>query len=254
MTPVLPRIDSGSTVGEEGYEENEAVTRLLHLADQMGPEGNFQSAQRAGVYDGALTAMEVTEVDLLIGEPGLGLLVEGKAGSLGVEPERLVVATDVVAETEFTVASGVYFVFAVKGVTSPSDVFEDFLQELGSVGVEAEVPAMLGDALAALYQLSAVAREEDCDPPTDVALGNAEFVLREMFGLSPRTYDIYPMSGGEVVIDAGNRGRRIGVFCYPEGEVQYVVVLEDERRDVRKVGVQDIPVDLLRRALSQLDF
>ena len=61
-----------------------------------------------------------------------------------------------------------------------------------------------------------------------------------MFDLSPRTYDIYPMGSGEIVIDAGNRGHRIGVFCYPDGRMQYVTLLDNERQDIRQDGVQNI--------------
>ena len=74
-----------------------------------------------------------------------------------------------------------------------------------------------------------------------------------MFDMSPRFYDIYPMSGGEIAIDAGERGRRIGVFCYPDGRMQYVVLLDDEREDIREDGIENIPAELLKRALNLLD-
>ena len=74
-----------------------------------------------------------------------------------------------------------------------------------------------------------------------------------MFTLSPRPYDIYPMVGGEIAIDAGNHGRRLGVFCYPDGSMQYVSLLGNNSEEVRQDGISSIPVDFLRRFLSQTD-
>ena len=112
---------------------------------------------------------------------------------------------------------------------------------------------MLSDALDALYEVKAVALEEECDEPSDLAINNAEAVLRQMFDFSPRIYDIYPMGGGEIVIDAGYGGCRIGVFCYPDGRMQYVGLLDDEPEEVREDSVENIPTDFLRRVLNQLD-
>ena len=74
-----------------------------------------------------------------------------------------------------------------------------------------------------------------------------------MFDVSPRIYDIYPMGGGEIVIDAGYGGRRIGVFCYPDGRMQYVGLLDEEPEEVREDSAENIPTDFLRRVLNQLD-
>lgn len=109
------------------------------------------------------------------------------------------------------------------------------------------------EALDALADIRTIALEEDCEEPSGPAIANARTLIREMFALSARTYDVYPMSGGEIAIDVGNRGRRIGVFCYPDGKVQYVVLLDDERYDIRTDGVNDLPTALLMRALNQLE-
>ena len=116
-----------------------------------------------------------------------------------------------------------------------------------------EVPPALRDALEELAGIKEVAREDDCEEPTETAINNAKFLLPKIYEFSPRTYDIYPMGGGEVVIDGGNRGHRIGVFCYSDGRVLYVGWENGERRMIRKSGTSDIPYDLLLSALSQLD-
>ena len=72
-----------------------------------------------------------------------------------------------------------------------------------------------------------------------------------MYDLSPQAYDIYPMGGGEIAIDGDVGERRIGVFCYPDGRMQYIGWVNDKRQEVREDSSENIPVDFLRRALNQ---
>ena len=114
----------------------------------------------------------------------------------------------------------------------------------------------LSDLDAALDELESIvetAEEDDCLQPTPLAIENADFLVKALYNISSRRYDIYPMSGGEIVIDGGNRGRRIGVFCYPNGRVLYVGWVDGVRRKVSKDGVADVPQEFLNKALAQLD-
>ena len=114
----------------------------------------------------------------------------------------------------------------------------------------------LSDLEAALDELESIvdaAKEDDCLEPTPLAIENADFLVKTLYDISPRRYDIYPMSGGEIVIDGGNRGRRIGVFCYPDGRVLYVAWVDDVRQKVSKDGVGAVPYEFLSKALTQLD-
>ena len=114
-----------------------------------------------------------------------------------------------------------------------------------------EVPQTLREALDDLDEVRSVAAEEDCDEPSDIAITNARFVLRAMHRLFPQSYDVYPMSGGEIVVDGGDRDRRVGVFCYSDGRVQHVGWVNDERKEVRQTGTDDIPIDFLRLVLGR---
>ena len=255
MTPVLPKITSASTVGGEEYRDNEAVTKLLPLAELVGQDLDYEYQKWAEVYDGARTTIESGVVEWQPTDHGLEEFSEGEPGQVGGAIRKLPLSAYQVPFTDLRQGSGMYLVFELKVTTSPDYKSPDeVIQELVSRGTTEDIPEMLQEALDALSDVKSVAREEDCDEPSDLAIRNADVVLRKMFELSHRTYDIYPMSGGEVAIDAGNRGRRIGVFCYTDGRVQYVVLLDDERRDIREDGVWNIPVDLLNRALYQLDF
>ena len=254
MTPVLPRIDSESTVGGEDYEVNEAVTKLLPLAEQIGQDLDYEYPKWARMNDDARTTVELSEVDLQPMGHGLEVLTEDKPGQVGGEIRKLLFPAYQAPVTDLSQGLGVYFHFTLRGVTSPSyNIHAEFTIESSSPGTTEDIPEMLRDALDALSAVKFVAWEEDCGEPSDLAMSNAKVVLRKMFDLSPRTYDIYPMGGGEIVIDAGNRGRRVGVFCYPDGRMQYVTLLDHDGQDIREGGVQNIPIDLLNRVLNQLD-
>lgn len=109
----------------------------------------------------------------------------------------------------------------------------------------------LREALGTLSRVRELALEDACDEPSMLAIANAGVVLRAMFAVSPQTYDIYPMGGGEIAIDGGGRGWRIGVFCYSDNSVQYVGWKDGESEEAHGNGVQDIPVDFLWRVLRQ---
>ena len=109
---------------------------------------------------------------------------------------------------------------------------------------------------AALRDLARVvedAKEEGWTEPTPDGMKTAAELVRILYDISPRRYDIYPMEDGEVVIDGGDQGRRIGVFCFPDGRVLYIGWADGQRQRLRGMRTEDIPHDFLRRALGQID-
>ncbi len=79
----------------------------------------------------------------------------------------------------------------------------------------------LADALRKLGRVRAwAAHEEEYVEPSDDTLENAGRLLRKMFGAVPRRYFVYPMSDGEVAIDAPSKnGDSVIVYCNPDGSV-----------------------------------
>ena len=76
----------------------------------------------------------------------------------------------------------------------------------------------LNDALHDLREARDEAREEGLPQPSDTALGNAERLLREMYGISPRRFEVYPTPDGEIAIDAPDgQGRSVILLCDSEG-------------------------------------
>lgn len=76
----------------------------------------------------------------------------------------------------------------------------------------------LNDALHDLREANDEARDEGFPQPSKIALENAERLLREMYGISPRRFEVYPTPDGEIVIDAPNgQGRSVILLCDSEG-------------------------------------
>ena len=254
MTTALPRSESVSTVEAGVYEDNESVTSLPHMAEQILQDLEHQSSRSKDIVENTGTAIEQREDDLQSGGRGWLFWTRQKSGLVRFQVMRPAITEYQAAATLLSQDPEIHFSFPLLELTSSEDsVADQPPRGSSSAGSTEGIHHMLRDALDALYEVKTVAQEEDCDEPSDLAINNAEAVLRQMFRMSARVYDIYPMGGGEVAIDAGNRVRRIGVFCYPDGRMQYVVLLDDERKDIRKDDVQDIPIDLLDRALNQLD-
>ena len=96
------------------------------------------------------------------------------------------------------------------------------------------------------------AREEGFPLPPELAVEKAKSLIIAMFQMLPLRYDVYPSDEGEIVIDGGGSGRRIFVYCYPDGDVLYIGWVDGERSRIRTSGGDYIAIEFLRRALSQL--
>ncbi len=111
----------------------------------------------------------------------------------------------------------------------------------------------LGAALNDLSEVETEARDAGYLVPTRGAIESARLLVREMFLIRPMRYHIYPMPDGEIAIDGGEQGTRIGVFCYPDGDVQYIGWVNGECHEEHSPIASDIPYVFLRRALSELE-
>ena len=108
-------------------------------------------------------------------------------------------------------------------------------------------------ALSDLEDIGLEARDAGYLTPSSVAINNARYVVNEMHRIRSLRYHIYPMPDGEVAIDGGEKGTRIGVFCYPDGEVQYVGWVNGECIEEHSPEARLIPSEFLQRALSELE-
>ena len=87
--------------------------------------------------------------------------------------------------------------------------------------VDVSEPPDLVEALLDLYNSRKVAEEDGDVIPEEHALQKAERVLRAVYRAAPRPYSVYPMSDGDIAIDAYTpQGTKVIVMCDPDGSAR----------------------------------
>ena len=116
----------------------------------------------------------------------------------------------------------------------------------------------LNNALRDLREAIDEAIEVGFPQPSDTALENAERLLREMYGISPRRFEVYPTPDGEIAIDAPDgQGRSVILLCDSEGGALCMVNFNGHYRRARYSTTETLPdgfifVDNFRPAFSLL--
>lgn len=112
----------------------------------------------------------------------------------------------------------------------------------------------LRDALEDLGEVRQEAADEGIPEPSNTAVDNAEQLLKGMFKISPRRFEVYPTPDAEVAIYApGGYKRSVLVFCESGGEVLCMVNMNGQHRRSRYDGAQKLPDGFIREALVELD-
>ena len=111
----------------------------------------------------------------------------------------------------------------------------------------------LNDALLDLREASDEARDEGFPQPSKIALENAERLLKEMYGISPRRFEVYPTPDGEIAIDAPDgKGRSVILLCDSEGGALCMVNLNGHHRRARHSITDTLPDGFVHEALAEL--
>ena len=122
-----------------------------------------------------------------------------------------------------------------------------------SASLNGEVPSSLADALADLQDAREEAVEKEFTVPSDLAIENAERLLRAMYDILPWRYEVYPMSYGKVAIDAANgQGASVIALCESDGGAMWLANLKSGHRGDRCKSADDLPDVPLRDALLEL--
>ena len=109
----------------------------------------------------------------------------------------------------------------------------------------------LKDALHDLDEATAEAREQNLPAPSAAALTNARRLLRAMYRISPRRYEIYPTPDDEIAIDApGGHGRSVLLLCDSEGGALCLVNMNGAHRRARYSDADLLPDGFVREALA----
>ena len=115
-------------------------------------------------------------------------------------------------------------------------------------------PVELVNALDDLQNTSDEAREEGFPLPSDVVLENADRLLREMYRISPRRFEVYPTPDGEIAIDApGGHGRSVLLLCDSGGGALCLVNMNGNPRRARYSTTERLPDGFVREALAELE-
>lgn len=115
-------------------------------------------------------------------------------------------------------------------------------------------PVSLVNALGDLREVTDEAREEGLPLPSDVARQNADRLLREMYGISPRRFEVYPTQDGEIAIDAPDgHGRSVLLLCDSEGGALCLVNMNGNQRRARYSTTDTLPDGFVREALADLE-
>lgn len=116
------------------------------------------------------------------------------------------------------------------------------------------LPADLADALLDLDEIFDAAREEGIAVPSKLASENAGRLLKTMYQISPRRFDVYPMAGGYIAVDGrGGYGRATLLMCGSDGDAVCLVTIDGERRRAHYSTTAGLPDDFVRQALRELD-
>ena len=98
------------------------------------------------------------------------------------------------------------------------------------------------------------AYEEGFQTPSNLALSNAERLIKEMYALSSRRYEIYPTPDREIAIDApGGFGRSVLLLCDSDGGALCLVNINGRHRRARYSSTELLPDGFLREALAELE-
>ena len=111
--------------------------------------------------------------------------------------------------------------------------------------------------IEALHDLDSVVEDaEDADYPVPeiIAFNNAEQLLNDLYAISPRHYGVYPLSDGEISIDAPNgKGSSVWFICYSKGDISCLVNIKGKHRRARYSSLEGLPDGFIREAMAELE-
>ena len=115
---------------------------------------------------------------------------------------------------------------------------------------DVELTAALND----LHESKVEAHEEGNPIPSDKALEYAERILKAMYCISPRRYEVYPTPDGEIAIDApGGYNCSVLLLCDSQGGALCLVNMNGNHRRARYSSSEKLPDGFVREALAELE-
>lgn len=112
----------------------------------------------------------------------------------------------------------------------------------------------LRESLRDLDEVALEAQEEELEIPSKDLQCNVRQLLKDLHGLFPQRFEVYPMPGGEIAIHAqkGQAGSVV-LTCEPGGSALCSVNMNGDYRQARYADMSRLPDGFVREALDELE-
>ena len=227
------------------------------------PEGATAIPAGAGWRDDTWDAERLTMLDLpMVDREFVGSAAippSDKLATSGHFDEQDADSFDGAWTAAVQLTQGAYSLHRSNGMPKPkrTRLFRWFEGKQSATAVTLDSPASKGDLYAALHDLrqsTQEAEEEGFPVPSSNALANAHRLLREMYKISRRRFEVYPTQDGEVAIDApGGYGHSVVLLCDSQGGALCLVNTVDGHRRARYSNAEMLPDGFVREALVELE-
>ena len=230
------------------------------------PEGTLSwggwEALQAGSWDDFIpTGNVASQREAIRFTPHVRLVVRGDLTIVHVEPGRdpiwALSGTGISFWTPETIADRLPQIDWAAGESNPLDdvslsIVPPGINPGGRVDkASVDVPTELADALTDLAEIVEESEEKGFALPTDPARRLANLLLRSMYSISQRRFEVYPMPKGEIAIDCNDgHGQRIVVFCEPAGSLRCLTNHNGKRDGYRDSDPQSEVGAFIREALE----
>ncbi len=88
--------------------------------------------------------------------------------------------------------------------------------------------------------------------PSDLAVSNAKLLLRKMYQIVPRRFEVYPTPDAEIAIDAPGDGGSLVMLCDSNGGVLCMANLPNEHHTRSYTTTDALPDGFVTEALAAL--
>ena len=118
---------------------------------------------------------------------------------------------------------------------------------------EKDVPALLAEALRDLHEINDEADEEGIARPSELAIANADRLLRAIYDISPRQCMVGLLPEGVIAIAIpGGFRASVALLCESDGSALCSVNMNGNHRRKRYPHTDQLPDTFIREALSEL--
>ena len=116
-------------------------------------------------------------------------------------------------------------------------------------GEPEELAAALSDLDGAIDEAS----DEGFPLPSGSAVTEAKRILRDLYCLSPRRFEVYPTQDGEIALDAHGDRSSVILLLPRNGSALCLVNIDGDHRRARYSSLKNLPDGFVREALADLD-